>query len=217
MTPINNPYPPPSVMKFIRGFGYFLGKIVWQMKFHGIENIPRNLPGGLVVAPNHQTYVDAFWVIIPLKRNLRFMAWDKIFNVFGIGRVIRYLGAFPVNIERGDKEAYQKSVEVLREGATLVIFPEGSRAFADGKLLDFKTGAVRMAIEAGVPILPVTIRGANKVWAREMKYPRAFRKIEIIYHPLFEVSPPAAGVDSREHARELTEQLKQIIQTEAHA
>lgn len=200
-------------MKLVRGFSRVLSRIVWRMEFHGTENIPKNLSGGLVVAPNHQTYVDAFWVIAPMDRRFRFMAWDKAFEVFGIGRLIRYLGAFPVNIKGGDKEAYQKSVEVLRDGATLVIFPEGSRALTDGKLLDFKTGAVRMAIEADVPILPVTIRGANRVWGREMKRPRLFQKIVITYHPLMYVAAPAPGSDLREHARVLTEQLKQIIQT----
>ena len=199
-------------MKLIRDLGFAVSRAIWRIEFRGTENIPQDLPGGLVVAPNHQTYLDAFWVIIPLKRNLRFMAWDKVFNVFGIGSLIRYLGAFPVNIEKGDTGAYQKSVEVLRDGATLVIFPEGSRAFADGKLLEFKTGAVRMAIEANVPILPVTIRGANLVWGRGIKRPRLFQKVEIIYHAPVFISPPAAEVDAREHARGLTEQLKNIIE-----
>ena len=96
-----------------------------------------------------------------------------------------------------------------------MIFPEGAREFADGKLLKFKTGAVRMAIEAGVPILPVTLRGANKVWAREMKFPRPFRKIEVIFHPLFHVPPPTEEVaDLREYARPITEELKAIIEKE---
>jgi 1-acyl-sn-glycerol-3-phosphate acyltransferase len=207
----DSPYPPPIVIKLVRGLSRVLSRLIWRIEFHGTENIPPNSSDGLVIAANHQTYLDAFWVIAPVNRRFRFMAWDKAFNVFGIGSLIRYLGAFPVNIEHGDKEAYQKSVEVLRDGATLVIFPEGSRAFTDGELLDFKTGAVRMAIEAGVPILPVTIRGANQVWSREMKYPRPFEKVAITYHSLMKVSPPAAGSDSREHARALTEKLKEII------
>ncbi len=189
-----------------------MSQMIWQIEFHGTENIPPSSPSGLVIAANHQTYLDAVWVIVPVERRFRFMAWDKAFKVFIIGRLIRYLGAFPVNIDRGDKEAYQKSVEVLRDGATLVIFPEGSREFTDGKLLEFKTGAVRMAIEAGVPILPVTISGANKVWGRGIKYPRLFQKIIITYHPLMELSPPVGDGDSREHAHKLTEKLKDVIE-----
>lgn len=201
-------------MKMIRAFGYAFSKIVWRIEFRGTENIPKDSSRGLIIAANHATYLDAGWVIIPVNRRFRFLAWDKAFTWFGIGSLIRYLGAFPVDIENGDKGAYQKSVEVLREGATLVIFPEGSREFEDGKLLDFKSGAVRMAIEAGVAILPVTLRGVNKVWARGMKYPLPLRKITVIYHPLFEVTPPAAGADLREHARFLTQNLKNIIEEE---
>ena len=211
-----SPYPPPIVMKFVRNFSSLLSQAIWQIEFRGTENIPpSSSSSGLVIAANHQTYLDAFWVIAPVDRRFRFMAWDKAFNVRIIGSLIRYLGAFPVNIDRGDKEAYQKSVQVLREGATLVIFPEGSRAFTDGKLLEFKTGAVRMAIEADVPILPVTISGANKVWGRGMKYPRLFQKVTITYHPPMKFSQPAPDADSREHARYLTEQLKEVIERDS--
>ncbi len=214
----SNPYPPKIVMSFIRSLGFAISKIVWRIKFHGLENIPHDLSGGLIIAPNHQTYIDPLWIVQPVNRQFRFMAWDKAFTWFGIGSLIRYLGAFPVNIEHGDKEAYQKAVEVLREGATLMIFPEGSRELADGKLLDFKTGAVRMAIEAKVPILPVTLRGANRVWSRGKRFPRPFRKIEVFYHPLFHVSPPPADVaDMREYARPITAQLKAIIEKNLQA
>lgn len=212
METLNNPYPPPIVIKLVRLFSFVLSKIIWQIEFRGTQHIPFDFSRGLIVASNHQTYLDPFWIIVPINRRFRFMAWDRAFGWFGIGTLIRYLGAFPVDIEHGDKEAYQKSVEVLRDGATLVIFPEGSRAFADGKLLDFKTGAVRMALEANVPILPVTLCGANKVWARDMKFPRPFQKISVVYHPPFEVSPPTEMADAREHARMLTEKLKKIIE-----
>lgn len=212
--PEKSVYPSPILMRAVRGLGFFFSKLIWGIEFKGLENIPQNSDGGLVIAANHATYLDAGWVIIPVNRRFRFMAWDKAFTWFGIGSIIKYLGAFPVNIEKGDQAAYQQAVEVLREGATLVIFPEGSREFADGKLLDFKSGAVRMAIESEVPILPVTLRGVNKVWARGMKYPRPFRKITVVYHPLYHPAPPPETAELREHARELTKELKSIIEKE---
>ena len=72
-----------------------------------------------------------------------------------------------------------------------MIFPEGSREHEDGKLLEFKSGAIRIAIETGVPILPVTIRGANKVWSQDRKFPNIFQKVEIYFHPIFEVKKPS--------------------------
>jgi 1-acyl-sn-glycerol-3-phosphate acyltransferase len=205
-----NEYAPIWATSLIRFFVYIFSKIVWRIKFYGTENIPKNLNGGLLVTPNHQTYLDPFWVVVPIKRNLRFMAWDKAYNRKIIGRLMKFFGAFPVNIEHAGKESYKKSIEILREGGTLVIFPEGSREFSDGKMLSFKTGAARIAIEANVPILPVTIRGANRVWSQEMKYPRFFCKIEIVYHPIIQTNLSDRET-ARNFAKKLTDDIARIV------
>ncbi len=207
----NNEYPPRSVITACRWIGITFSKLFWRIEFSGLENIPKNLQTGLIIAPNHQTYVDPVWVCLKLNRRFRFMAWDEIFKWVFIGRLIKYLGAFPVGFNRkGFVKASRKALQVLREGATLIIFPEGEREFSDGKMLNFKPGAVRLAMEAEVPILPVTIRGANKVWAQDMKYPR-FRKVQIIYHPLFEVKKPENNVNIHAHIEELNSRLFNII------
>ena len=204
-------YPPTFVIKAVQFAGLFISKILWRIKFHNLENIPQNLDGGLIIVANHQTYFDPFWVCLKIHRKFRFMAWDKAFDWFLIGRFIRYLGAFPVNLERGSTvKTLKQTLAALRDGATLVIFPEGSREFSDGKFLEFKTGAARLAIEANVPILPVTVRGANRVWARDIKFPRLGR-VEIIYHPLMEVLPLEKNADVGLYAEELTEKLIKII------
>jgi 1-acyl-sn-glycerol-3-phosphate acyltransferase len=64
-----------------------------------------------------------------------------------------------------------------------MVFPEAAREFAYWKLLPFKSGAAKLALQENVPVLPVTIRGAIRVWAREMKFPH-FGKIEVVYHPV---------------------------------
>lgn len=206
-------YPAPIVIEFIRYSLLFVSKILWRIEYHGTENIPQTLEKGLLVAPNHQTFIDPFWVCLPIHRKFRFMAWDKAFNWFLIGRIIRYLGSFPVSLKRGGtRKAMQEALNSLRDGATLMIFPEGSRGFSDGKLLPFKTGAVRIAMEAGVPILPVTIRGANKVWSQDIKFPR-FKKVEIFFHPVFEIPPMDENTDEHEFAEKLTAELKEIIES----
>jgi 1-acyl-sn-glycerol-3-phosphate acyltransferase len=205
----SNKYPAQIVIEAIRYFGMFISKIFWRIKFYGTENIPQNLESGLLVVPNHQTYFDPFWICIPIKRKYRFMAWDKAFEWFLVGDVIRYLGAFPVNLERGSKEALKQSIKALKDGATLIIFPEGEREFSDGNMLEFKNGAIKIALLAGVPILPVTIRGANKVWAQDMKFPR-FGKVEIFYHPLIDVTNIG---DHRQQIDKLTDKLEEIIKS----
>jgi 1-acyl-sn-glycerol-3-phosphate acyltransferase len=205
-----NEYPPSWAANLLRFFVYTFSKLIWQIKFYGTENIPQNLQSGLLVAPNHQTYLDPFWVAVPINRRMRFMAWDKAYERKIIGSLMKFFGAFPVNPERGSKESYKKSVEILREGGTLVIFPEGSREFSDGKMLPLKSGVARIAIEANVPILPVTIRGANKVWSQEMKRPKFFSKIEVFFHPIIQTDLPEGEI-SRDFANTLTVELERFI------
>jgi 1-acyl-sn-glycerol-3-phosphate acyltransferase len=198
----------------LRVFIFVTSKILWRIKFYGTEHIPKNLSGGLIITPNHQTYFDPFWICVPVRRRFRFMAWNKAFDWFLIGKIIRYLGAFPVSIERGGsakKAAMEASLNCLKEGSTLMIFPEGSREHEDGNLLEFKTGAVRIALETNVPILPVTIRGANKIWSQDRKYPRIFQKVEIYFHPIFEVKNENENEKFNIHLENETERLKQII------
>lgn len=205
----SNKYPSPAVIEALRYFCISVSKIFWRIRFHGTENIPQNMEGGLLIIPNHQTYFDPFWICIPIRRKFRFMAWDKAFEWFLVGDMIRYLGAFPVNLERGSKETLKQAVRALKEGATLTIFPEGAREFSDGKMLEFKNGAIKIAMLAGVPILPVTIRGANKVWAQDMKFPR-FGKVDIFYHPLMEIPQ---NRDDRRQIEQLTDKLEEVIKS----
>ncbi len=204
-------YAPPIVIDAARYISYAAGKILWRVRYHDKQNIPKNLDSGLLIVANHQTYFDPFWICAPIRRKYRFMAWDKAFDWFLVGWLIKYLGSFPVDTRRGTtKSVLRESLGALRDGATLLIFPEGARSFPDGKLQEFKTGAVRIALEAGVPILPVTVKGANRVWSQTMKRPK-FRKVEIFYHPLFHIPKPAENEDYRRHLEKITAQIAEII------
>ncbi|MET0752909.1 MAG: lysophospholipid acyltransferase family protein [Pyrinomonadaceae bacterium] len=205
----------PVLFETCRYIGLALSKIFWRIEFKGTENIPQNSTRGLLIAPNHQTYADPVWVTLPVRRKFRYMAWDAAFNWFFLGGLMSRLGAFPVNTtgKRGKLNALKKAVKFLREGETLIVFPEGEREFADGKFLPFKPGAAWIALEAEVPIMPVTIRGGNKVWAQGMKYPH-FGKVEIIYHPPFEIPRPEKKADLDEHLEKINQKLVEIIKCE---
>lgn len=208
---------PPSMPEWgldaVRFAGLKLSRLFFRIRYINPENIPQNRPGGLLICANHQSFFDPFWICFPIHRQIRYMTWDRATRWFLIGDFIRALGAFPINIERGDKDALKMSLGWLRSGGTLVVFPEGSRGKRDGKLQEFKNGAVRIALQTGVPVLPVTIRGGNRVWAQDMTAPR-FSKVEIFYHPLWELPPAPAGVDLKKHAENLTIKLKEIIASE---
>lgn len=184
-------------------------RLFWNIKLKGIENIPTDT--GMIIAANHQSYGDPFWLSIPVKTPTRYLAWSEAFQWPLVGKAIGALGAWPLQVEGSDPSAIRRSLTWLRGGGAVVIFPEGGRGLPDGSMIRMKGGAVRMALEAGVPILPVTIRGANHVWPAARRLPRP-GKVEITYHPLFYVEQQP-GEDAKRCARRETDRLAAIIRS----
>jgi 1-acyl-sn-glycerol-3-phosphate acyltransferase len=198
---------PQWIIEAIRPLGLGLSKVLWRTRYTGLERVP--LKGGLVIAANHQTYIDPFWVGLPIKRPMRFLAWDEAFDWPVVGKLMQLFGAWPIQIEGSDPTAIRRSLQWLKDGGAVVIFPEGARCKPTGELERFKNGAVRLALEANVPILPVTIRGGQRVWPKGWRLPR-FNSVEVIYHPL-RIITPQAGEEPRACARRETHQLAEII------
>ena len=194
-----------SLLRPVIGFGSHL---FWRLDHQGLENVPQD--SGLIIAANHQSYGDPFWLAIPVKRPIRYLAWSEAFSWPLVGKVISLLGAWPLQVE-GNPEAIRRSLTWLRDSGVIVIFPEGGRGRPDGSMGRMKGGAVRMALEAGVPILPVTIRGANRVWPANKLFPRP-GKVEILYHPVFHVEQ-LPGEEPRACARRETVRLAAIIRS----
>jgi 1-acyl-sn-glycerol-3-phosphate acyltransferase len=198
---------PQWALEVIRPTVRLISRLLWGVRWKNSEFIPAS--GGLIIAANHQTYIDPFWVCSLVKRPVRFLAWDAAFSWPVVGYFLRLFGAWPLQLEGSDPTAIRRSLQWVREGGAVVIFPEGGRGNSDGSMRKFKAGAVRMAMEAGVPILPVTIRGGERVWPANRKFPRLGR-VEIIYHPLFFVDQNGAE-DQRANARRACEDLQKII------
>ena len=193
-------------IRLLRAALRLLFRLLWRMRYVGVKNVPAS--GGVIIAANHQTYLDPFWLGGPVPLYSRFLAWDKVFDWPVAGKLMRLLGAWPLQ-QKGDRRALRRSLQWLRGGGALVIFPEGGRSFSDGRMLEFKVGAARLALQAGVPILPITIRGGHRVWPRDWRYPR-FGRVEIIYHPLQHLKA-LPGEDTRQTARRETDKLYEII------
>lgn len=198
---------PQWVIDLIRWTFEPVARVLWRISFRGAENVPQD--GGLIIAANHQTYIDPFWIALRVPRPQRYLAWDAAFSWPLAGRLMRALGAWPLSLETVDPKPLRKAFKWLRRDGALVIFPEGGRCLPDGELLRFKAGAVRLALEARVPILPVTIRGGHRVWPRGYDWPR-LSKVELVYHPLMFIQPQA-GEDARACALRETARLEQII------
>jgi len=194
------------VLDAVRPALHALGRAWFGLELVGVEHIPPS--GPLIVTPNHQTYADPPLVSIPIRRRVYYMAWNRLFDVPGLAWLIRRLRAFPVEIEASGARATREAVRLLQAGHVLMIFPEGERS-RDGAIGRFKPGAFRLAASLGVPVLPVTIRGGHESWPPGRLLPRAGR-VTITYHrPLH----PAAGVEPRQAARELSERASSVIRS----
>jgi 1-acyl-sn-glycerol-3-phosphate acyltransferase len=137
-----------------------------RFTIHGADNVPRS--GGAVMAINHTGYMDFTYAGLaakPSHRLVRFMAKDEVFRHRVSGPLMRGMHHIPVDREAG-AASYRAAVKALKDGEIVGVFPEAtiSRSF---ELKEFKSGAVRMAAAAGVPILPTVIWGSQRVWTKD--------------------------------------------------
>jgi 1-acyl-sn-glycerol-3-phosphate acyltransferase len=194
-------------LELIRPIVHAASRVLWKIEFRGVENVPAE--GGVIIASNHQTYLDPFWLSLLVKRPTRYLAWSDAFRWPIVGRGLVWLGAWPLALEGSDPAAIRRSLQWLRDGGAVVIFPEGARSTVTGSLERFKAGAVRLALEAQVPILPVTIKGGNRVWPKGWRIPR-LGKVVVTYHPPYYVEP-CEKEETRACARRESERLAQVI------
>jgi 1-acyl-sn-glycerol-3-phosphate acyltransferase len=198
---------PQWALEMIRPVVGGLSRVFWKIEFRGVENIPAD--GGVIIAANHQTYLDPFWLSLKIKRPTRYLAWSAAFKWPVVGPCLTWFGAWPLALEGSDPAPIRRSIQWLRGGGAVVIFPEGGRSTSTGELERFKAGAVRLALEANVPILPVTIKGGHRIWPRGRRFPRT-GKVVITYHPLYhaEQSPTE---ETRAAAKRESERLAKVI------
>lgn len=133
----------------------------------GVENLAAS--GGAVVAINHTSYLDFMFAGLPayrqgLGRKVRFMAKQEVFDHSITGPIMRSLRHIPVDRQQG-AASYEAAVRNLKDGELVGVYPEAtiSRSF---EIKEFKTGAARMAVEAGVPIVPHIVWGAQRIWTK---------------------------------------------------
>jgi 1-acyl-sn-glycerol-3-phosphate acyltransferase len=185
-------------------------RIWFALEYTGRENVPAR--GPVVVAGNHPSYLDPVLVGIGIHRRVFFMAWDRLFSIPLLGALLRQVGAFPVRLGTRDPNAFEAALAILREDGVLGIFPEAGRSSA-GPMNPLKTGAARLAIATGAPIVPVTITGAYDAWPSSRTLPQP-RKITVKYHPPIVLDPVevVARRDDRAFHEEITERLRETIE-----
>lgn len=138
-----------------------LTRLLFDVKVEGRRNIPRR--GGILIASNHQSYLDPVVLAASLHRPLNFVAKSELFsNPIGAW-FMRRLNAFPLRQGKGDIGALKETIRRLKEGHMLNIFPEGART-PDGKIHTFERGVALIIRRANVPVVPACIVGAYEAW-----------------------------------------------------
>ena len=156
-------YPP--VIVVIKTLWKYLGL---KFDFSGEENIPRK--DGAILASNHVSYLD-FAIVgtaaLPVGRLVRFMAKKEIFDHRVAGPLMR--GMHHINVDRSNGSAsFVAALRALKAGEIIGIFPEGTTS-TSFEIKELKSGAVRLAMGAGVPIIPTIIWGSQRIWTKGVK------------------------------------------------
>jgi 1-acyl-sn-glycerol-3-phosphate acyltransferase len=172
---------------------------LYRLDARGRENIPA---GGCVLACNHVSSFDPWPLGMPLwpRRFLRFMAKSELYW-FPLSLLIQAAGAFPVHRGQRDTAAIETAVRLAREGNVIAMFPEGTRR-TKGLVKRWearpRSGAARIALEAGVPLVPAAVKGTDKL--------TRLARLRIVYGPPVEIDD-LRGRDVGEAAREATDRL----------
>lgn len=154
---------------FVRLLLVPLIRLVFAMRVSGQHNVPAE--GPVVIAPNHKSFWDAFFISAVLPRRVFFMGKSELFEGRA-GRLLLALGAFPVRRGESDAEAIETALAILARGDALALFPEGTRVPDPASLGLPRKGAARLAIQSGAPIVPTAMTGTEK---RRWHLPRRVR------------------------------------------
>jgi 1-acyl-sn-glycerol-3-phosphate acyltransferase len=200
-----------SIGKLTVGNAMILG---WRPHVEGIEYVPKT--GGVIFAGNHLSVADELFLGACVPRHLAFWAKSDYFDGTGVkGWLNRNLmvGLGAIRVERGGGRAaltaFDGAIPVLQGGDAVALYPEGTRS-PDGKLYRGRTGVARLAVAAGVPIVPVGVLGTEKVQPIGQPYPKPARGVVTIkFGKPIETTGRA---DDRTSLRALTDEVMAEIQ-----
>jgi 1-acyl-sn-glycerol-3-phosphate acyltransferase len=156
--------------------------LLWRVKTEGREHVPAHGPA--VLAANHQSFCDSFFLPLVLRRRVTYVAKAEYFDNWRTAWFFRSAGQIPMNRGGGDasQRALDTAMEVLDSGALLGIYPEGTRA-PDLRLHKGHTGVARLSLRCDVPIIPVGIAGTRAVQPPGSNLMRPFHSVAIRFGP----------------------------------
>jgi 1-acyl-sn-glycerol-3-phosphate acyltransferase len=182
-----------------RGTLFFVRAVGVRVKVTGMERVP---PGTCLFVANHTSSADAPAVVNAIPRRIAILLKKSLFRYPIVGQAFELAHFIPVDRSRHDSAiaSLDKAIEAMKQGQSFLIYPEGTRS-PDGRLQEFKKGAVVIAIKAGVPIVPMACSGAHRV----------MEKRSLVIHPgeiLVEFLEP---IDASDYAFEEREKLNDRV------
>ena len=195
--------PDPIYWAGVKGVMFFVRAVGVRVRVLGLERIPA---GVCLFAANHTSSADAPAVVGAIPRRIAILLKESLFKWPIVGHVFLSAHFIPVNRSARDSAiaSVEMATEALKAGQSFLIYPEGTRS-PDGRLQEFKKGAVVMAIKAGVPIVPMACSGAHRI----------MEKHSLVIHPgeiLVEfLEPIDASKSSLEERDSLNEQVRNAM------
>src|SRR3954453_5741939 len=174
----------------VRGIVAPLFRLYFRMHVSGAEHIPAE--GAAIVAPNHKSFWDSFFIGVCTRRHVRFMAKTELIEA-RYGRLLVRLGAFPVRRGQADEDALETARVILEQGGLLALFPEGTRIRDPDNLGHPRRGAARLALETGSPLVPCAITGTEKIFRGGVPVPR---RVQVAFSEPIEVAALDAGPEA---------------------
>jgi 1-acyl-sn-glycerol-3-phosphate acyltransferase len=144
--------------------------LLYRARAISTENVPPS--GPVLLAPNHFSQMDHFFTGVYLRRKIRFMAKSQLFGPPVLTSIYRHGGVFPVRRGHRDEEAFKTAYAILDRGGAVLVYAEGGRS-RTRNLGEPRPGIGRLALESGVPVVPIAIHGSAGVrgW-RKLRFPK---------------------------------------------
>jgi len=155
--------------RFIRLLGQIVLVLFFGYRAYGLRNVARE--GGVIIACNHQSFIDPVAVGSALRRRFGSLARASLFKHWAFGRLLRLLGSMPLDRGSADVGAMRQGLQLLKQGGALLLFPEGTRTL-DGEIGELQSGLAVLASRSGAWVVPTIIDGAYECWPRQRAFPK---------------------------------------------
>jgi 1-acyl-sn-glycerol-3-phosphate acyltransferase len=175
-------------------------------RFRVVGTVPWH--GGLLIAANHASYLDIPLLGCGMTRRAWYLGRSDLF-VPVLKGILQWLGWIPLRLGRLDRLAFDKAVDLIKEGKVVVIFPEGSRTL-DGRLREAKPGLGMIVAQTGCPVVPVYLKGTFEVLPAGAKWPR-FQPVTVQFGEPLIFSQPAENRETKKFYQDVSRTVMERI------